>query len=162
MTQKIAICAPSHNFVGLHLPNYGMYRQSKKNVLNSSMSSTRLHNMANFRPLMVEIRWRVWGTPANFNKCCVLPSLPQRCCRLLGWYTIYTFRGSCPITEFCQVQKSLFVQVLRSRIYSALLYGTPAKLCGVVGYKEWNYRTFAEGATYIRQGGHHDGHRPTF
>jgi len=23
-------------------------------------------------------------------------------------------------------------------------------------YKEWNYRTFAEGATYIRLGGHHD------
>ena len=29
-------------------------------------------------------------------------------------------------------------------------------------YKEWRYRTFAEGATYIRLGGHHIGHRPTF
>jgi len=29
-------------------------------------------------------------------------------------------------------------------------------------YKEWNYRTFAEGATYIRQSGHQVGHRPTF
>ena len=29
-------------------------------------------------------------------------------------------------------------------------------------YKKWNYGTFAEGATYIRQGGHHVGHRPTF
>jgi len=29
-------------------------------------------------------------------------------------------------------------------------------------YKEWNYGTFAEGATYIRLGGHHIGHRPTF
>jgi len=29
-------------------------------------------------------------------------------------------------------------------------------------YKEWNYGTFAEGATYIRQGGHHVGHRATF
>jgi len=29
-------------------------------------------------------------------------------------------------------------------------------------YKGWNYGTFAEGATYIRQGGHHVGHRPTF
>jgi len=28
--------------------------------------------------------------------------------------------------------------------------------------RELNYGTFAEGATYIRQGGHHDGHRPTF
>jgi len=31
-----------------------------------------------------------------------------------------------------------------------------------VWYKEWNYRTFAEGTTYIRQGGHHVGHRHTF
>jgi len=29
-------------------------------------------------------------------------------------------------------------------------------------YKEWNYGTFADGATYIRLGGHHVGHRPTF
>ena len=29
--QKIAISAPSHNFVGLYLRTYGMYRQSKKN-----------------------------------------------------------------------------------------------------------------------------------
>ena len=29
-------------------------------------------------------------------------------------------------------------------------------------YSEWNYGTFAEGATYIRLGGHHFGHRPTF
>ena len=31
----------------------------------------------------------------------------------------------------------------------------------VVWYNEWNYRTFTEGATYIRLGGHHVGHRPT-
>jgi len=29
-------------------------------------------------------------------------------------------------------------------------------------YREWNYGTFAKDATYIRQGGHHVGHRPTF
>jgi len=29
-------------------------------------------------------------------------------------------------------------------------------------YKEGNYGTFAEGATYIRLGGHRVGHRPTF
>jgi len=32
----------------------------------------------------------------------------------------------------------------------------------IVWYKEWNYRNFAEGATYIRLGVHHVGHRPTF
>jgi len=29
-------------------------------------------------------------------------------------------------------------------------------------YKEWNYRNLAEDATYIRLGGHHVGHWPTF
>jgi len=29
-------------------------------------------------------------------------------------------------------------------------------------YKELNYGTVAQGATYIRLGGHHVGHRPTF
>jgi len=30
--KKIAICAPSHNFVGPYLRNYGTYLQSKKNA----------------------------------------------------------------------------------------------------------------------------------
>jgi len=29
-------------------------------------------------------------------------------------------------------------------------------------YKKWNYGTLAEGVTYIRLGGHHVGHWPTF
>jgi len=44
--------------------------------------------------------------------------------RLLGWYTIYTFWGFRPLTEFCPVQNSLCVQILRSRILAALLHGT--------------------------------------
>jgi len=32
----------------------------------------------------------------------------------------------------------------------------------VAWYKEWNYGTSADGATYIRLGGHHVGHRSTF
>ena len=38
--QKIAIWAPSHNFVGLYLRNWGTHRQSEKNVLSSNISST--------------------------------------------------------------------------------------------------------------------------
>ena len=30
--KKIAILAPSHNFIGLYLCSKGMYRQSEKNV----------------------------------------------------------------------------------------------------------------------------------
>jgi len=44
--------------------------------------------------------------------------------------------------------------------HMALEQRPSAKLCGV--YKEWNYGTVADGATYIRLGGHHVGHRLTF
>ena len=47
-TQKIAISAPSRNFVGPYLRNEGMYRQSEKNLLSSNTSSTCPHNMVNF------------------------------------------------------------------------------------------------------------------
>jgi len=47
--------------------------------------------------------------------------------RLLGWYTIHAFLGGgLSLTEFCHVQNSLCVQVLRSYIMAALLHGTPA------------------------------------
>ena len=73
--QKIAICAPSHNFVGLYLRNYGMYRQSEKNLLSSNISSTYPYNMANFGPLAAEILSLVWGTSGNFNGFRVLAAL---------------------------------------------------------------------------------------
>jgi len=47
------------------------------------------------------------------------------------------FVGSCPLVEFCQVQNSLCVQVLRTPILATLLHGTrleqwaSANLCGV-------------------------------
>jgi len=95
--------------------------------------------MANFGPLTAEICWRVWGTLANFNGFRVMPSLLQRgrspeANQTLHdvWLSpgllhyIYVFGGSCPLTEFCPVQNSLYVQVLRSRILAALLHGTPA------------------------------------
>jgi len=49
-----------------------------KILLNSNISSTCPQNMANFGPLTAEIRWRVWGTPANLNGFRVLASLLQR------------------------------------------------------------------------------------
>jgi len=79
---------------------------------------------------------------------------------------MYTFGGSCPLTEFCQVQNSHQVRVWPSPILAALLHGTPA--AGVsqsnfaAWYREWNYGTFAEGTTYIRLGGHDVVHWPTF
>jgi len=63
MTQKIAIWAPSHNFVGLYLRKESMYRQSE----TISPPHVPMHNMVNFGPLAAEIVSGVWGTPATFN-----------------------------------------------------------------------------------------------
>ena len=46
-----------------------------KKLLSSNMSSRCPHNMVNFGPLTAEIRWRIWGTPANFNGFPVLAAL---------------------------------------------------------------------------------------
>jgi len=73
--KKIAILAPSHNFVGLYLRNQSMHRKSEKNWLNSNTSSTCPDNMVNFDLLTAEICWRVWGTPATFNGFCALAAL---------------------------------------------------------------------------------------
>jgi len=47
----------------------------KKNMLNSNASSTCPDNMVNFGLLMAATRWRVWGTPTNFNWFRVLAAL---------------------------------------------------------------------------------------
>ena len=72
---KIVIWAPSHNFDGLYLRNYGTYRQSEKNLLGSNISSRCRHNMVIFGLLAAEILSLVWGTPANFNGFRVLAAL---------------------------------------------------------------------------------------
>jgi len=63
--QKIAIWARSQNVVGLYLCNYGIYRQSEKNLLNSNISSTRPHNMMKFGPLMAQLV--SLGHPSKFQ-----------------------------------------------------------------------------------------------
>jgi len=72
---KIAILAPSHNFVGPYLRNQGTYRQSEKNLLSSNMSSRCPHNMVIIGPLTAEIAWRVWGTPSYLGGYRVLAAL---------------------------------------------------------------------------------------
>ena len=91
----------------------------KKNLLNSNIFSSP-NNMANFGQLPAEIGLPVWGTPTNFNRFRVLPSLLQRHCSTLhdAWLSpglvhyIHIFGGCCPLKEFCQVQNSLYVPSL--------------------------------------------------
>jgi len=54
----------------------------KKNLLSSITSSTCPDNMVKFDPLTAETGSGVWGTPTNFNGCCVLAAL------LHGIYTV--------------------------------------------------------------------------
>jgi len=51
---KIAIWAPSHNFVGLYLRNKA-HIDNRKKLLSSNISYTCPHNMVNFGPLTAEI-----------------------------------------------------------------------------------------------------------
>jgi len=72
MTQKIAISAPSHNFVGLYLRNKAYMYNLKKVV---KQRSTCPRNMVNFGPLTAEVGSGVLGTSANFIWFRVLAAL---------------------------------------------------------------------------------------
>jgi len=156
-----------------------MYQQSEKNLLNSNISSTCVRNMVNFGSLAAEIGSGIWGTPANFNGFHMFalllhwPRSPETDQTLHDvWLSpglvhyMYIFGGSCPLTEICQVQNSLFVQVLCSHILACSVtarHSSSRYQSNLVAwYTEWNYGTFAVGATYIWLGGHHIGHQPTF
>ena len=72
---KLAIWAPSHNFVGLYLCKWGTYRQSEKKLVIQQYLSQMSLQYGELGLLAAEICWRVWGTPANFNGFRVLAAL---------------------------------------------------------------------------------------
>ena len=161
----------------LYHRNEGMYRQSEKNLLNSNISSTCPHNMANFGPLTAGICWRVWAPQqisTGFASCLrycsdIAHRRPTKLCtmfgRLLGCYTIYTFSGALAADRILPGAKfTLCPSLVFSYIGSVTARHSSIRRQSTFAawYKEWNYGTFAEGATYIRHGGHHVGHRPTF
>jgi len=132
--------------------------------------------MANFGPLTAEIGLPVCGTPAKFNRFLVLPSSLQRrrspkVNQTLHdlWPSpglvryIYTFGGFCP-TEFGTCKITLRPSLAFSYIGSVTARHSSSgrQPHFAAWYKEWNYGTFAEGATCIRLGGHHVVHWTTF
>ena len=155
-------------------------------MLNSSISSTCPHNMVNFGPLAAEIGWRVWGTPTDFNgfaswlRYCSdvaqrrSTKLYRMFDHLVGWYTIYTSfwgrLGAFALTEFCQMQSSFCVPVLRCPILAALLHGIRAVSVSQTlrrgtmnGIKELSLLVIFNRRRHLySEGGHHVGHRPTF
>jgi len=161
MTQKIAIWAPSHNFVKLYILNCrGTYRQSEKNLLSSNIFSTSPHNMVNFGQLATEIVSLVWGIPANFNGFHVLASLLQRRRSTKANQTLHNVWPLPGLVDYIYTLSAAVIHFASSKccalLLAALLHrsravGTSQTLC------RW-----AQGATYIRQGDHHVGHWPTF
>ena len=130
---------------------------------------------------MAEIGWQVCGTTANFNRFHILASLLHRrhsteVNQTLHnvWpssglvHYIYIFGGSCRLTEFCQVQNSLCVQVVNSPILAALMHGTRSVGSQTLwrgtrnGITELLLVIFNRGRHLYSKGSHHFGHRPTF
>jgi len=178
---KIAVCAPSHNFVGYIFATKGCIDNRKKNLLSSNISSRGRHNMVNlnFGPSAAEIALPVWVPPADFNgfrfilafvtTATLLTEGQPNFARCLavsraGTLSVYTFsRPLAPSRNFarCKIHFASKSCVLHCQRYCTALQqrGQPNF---PAWYKEWGYGTFAEGATYIRLGGHHVWHRRTF
>jgi len=85
--------------------------------------------------------------------------------RLLGWYIIYTLSGALAPNGILPGAKF----TLRPSLAFSYIVGITGRHSSsgrqpnfAACYKEWNYGTFEDGATYIRHGSHHVGHRPAF
>ena len=116
-----------------------------------------------------EIRLRVRGTPANLSYCSdVAHRRPTKLYTLfgclLGCYAIYTISRALARQNFarCNIHFTLSLAFFYIGSVTARHSSSGREPNFAAWYKEWNYRTFAEGATYIRQGGHHVWHGPTF
>jgi len=125
----------------------------EKKLLNSNTSSTCPDNMVNFGLLTAQICWRVWGTPANFNEFRVLAALLHGTIWdiLLSQQMSYAPPIHAPRLRF-MLNAWLHVRVINFRIIIIII---------AVGVSQ-TLRRWTEGATCIRQGGHHVGHWPTF
>ena len=84
-------------------------------------------------------------------------------CLAVFWDSTLHFRGLLPLAEFCPVQNSLRPSLAFYIDSVTAQHSNSGRQPSFVGwYTEWNYGTFAEGATYIRLGSHHVWYLPTF
>jgi len=163
-----------HNFVSCVFATKACIASPNKNLLNSNISpSTCLRNMVNFgwhlfTSLGHHSRFQ-WVSHLAFFTVATLLTGGQpnfaRCLAISCAGTLHIFGGSCPLTEFFPSAKftlhtSKSCILLHWQRYCTALQQLASNFAA--WYKEWNYGTLADGATYIRLGGHHIGHRPTF
>ena len=144
---------------------------------HAKCNNTCPYNTSNVGLLTAEIGLPVWapqhistGFAYQLRYCSdVGHRRPTKLCTMFGMspgllHYIDIFCGSCPLTEFYVVQNSPYVSLAFSYIGSvtARRSSSGREPNFVAWYREWNDGTFADGTTYIRLGGHHVGHRPTF
>ena len=167
--QKIA-----KNLLGYIFATKAPIDNRKKNLLNSNTSST----FGELRPTHGWDRFRSLVHPSKFQRVSHLgfltaassltggqPNFAQ--CLAVSWAsTLYIhFRGLFPPNGILPGAKftlrpSFAISYIGSDTARHSSSGRQPNFAA--WYKEWNYGTFAQGATYIRLGGHHVGHRPTF
>jgi len=176
--QKLAICAPSHNLSGCILATKAYIDNRKKLV----KKQYRLHMSSQYGELRPTNGWDrlgCLGDPSKFQRVSCLgfvtaatsftgdrPNFAQ--CLAVSWAgTLYIhFRGLLPPDG---ILPSAAKFTLRPSLAFSYIGSVTTRHSSsrrqpnlAAWYTEWNYRTFAESATYIWLGGHHVGHRPTF
>jgi len=179
-TQKMAKNSPSEQYRTICRAVSSHLRHCVDNwkLLNNNISSTCPHNMKNLGPPTAAICWPVWGTPANFNGFSILPSLLQRRCSSAVNQTLHNVwlspalahyiyislapHGIFPDAKFTLRQSLAFSYIGSVTAWHPSSGRQPNFAAWTAWYKEWNYGTFADGATYIRLCGHRAGNQPTF
>jgi len=78
--KKIAICAPSHNFIGLYLPNLGTYQQSKKKLVKQQYLPHMSLQYGELRPISGWDLLASLGYPNKFQRVSRLGSVTARHC----------------------------------------------------------------------------------
>ena len=183
-TQKIAKNLPSGHYRTtlsgcIFATNTRM--DNRKKILNSkysNISSSCSHNIANVGPLNGWDQFTTLGHPSKFQLLSRIGFVTAatsltggqpnfaRCLAVSWTATLYIhFRGILPLNGILPGAKF----TLRTSLAFSYIGSITARQSSsgrqpnfAAWYKEWNYWTFADGATYIRLGGHHIGHRPIF
>jgi len=179
-TQNIAKISPSgHHHATLSGNIFAIKAciDNRQKLLNSNIPSTSSHNVVNLGHYRLKSVSQ-FGAPSKFQRVSCLAfvtaatsltgSQPNfaRCLAVSCAGTLYILfgwllppDGILPGAKFT-LRRSLALPYIGS--VTARNSSSRREPNSAAWYKEWNYGTFAEGATYIQLGGHHVGHRPTF
>ena len=137
-----------------------MYRQSEKNLLNTNISSTSPHNMVNgwdrFEALghLSKFQWvsrlgfvtaptSLNGGQPNFGRCLAVS--------LAGTLYVHFWGLLLPNRILQGAKFTLHPSLALSYIGSVIVWHSSSghQPNFAVWYKEWNYETFTDGATYL-------------